>query len=280
MKQWKIILIPVALAYLTILGLFLLAQRSLIFIPTPLNGDTPRKYGLSYQDVSFPSADGVTLNGWWIQHPAGANPRPVLLYCHGNGANLSLLSEVTRIFYDFGFDEFLFDYRSYGASQRAPLSEKAVDQDALAAYQWLQAMGIPENHILVWGHSLGSSVAAWLATQNHPAGLILEGAFPSTLAISHQRYPWLLVPPFLVKDPFKTEFYVQKRTCPLLEFHAQNDTIIPIQLGKKVFKEAAEPKQWVMVTSINHNNFPSVAAQYKDVVMNFASKCLQPSSTH
>jgi fermentation-respiration switch protein FrsA (DUF1100 family) len=279
MKQWKIILIPAALAYLTILGLFLLAQRSLIFIPTPLNGDSPRKYGLSYQDISFTSSDGITLNGWWIQHPGGKGPRPVLLYCHGNGANLSLLSEVTRIFYDFGFDEFLFDYRSYGTSQKAPLSEKAVDLDALAAYHWLQTKGIPENHILVWGHSLGSSVAAWLATQTHPAGLILEGAFPSTLAISRQRYPWLWVPPFLVKDPFKTVDYVQKRSCPLLEFHAEKDTIIPIQLGEKVFAEAAEPKQWVLVKGINHNDFPSVASQYKDVVMNFAGKCLRQASS-
>src|SRR5208282_2156039 len=112
MKQWKIILIPVVLAYLTVLGIFLLAQRSLIFFPTPLNGDTPQKFGLSYKEVSFPSLDGTTLTGWWLKHPGENSARPVLLYCHGNGANLSLLSEVSRIFYDFGFDELLFDYRS------------------------------------------------------------------------------------------------------------------------------------------------------------------------
>ncbi len=275
MKQWKIILIPVILAYITILGGFLLAQRSLIFLPTPLNGDNPQKVGLSYQNVSFPSSDGTTLTGWWIHHRSGPSPRPVLLYCHGNGANLSLLSEVTKIFYEFGFDELLFDYRSYGASQRAPLSEKAVDQDSLAAYRWLQARGEPESRILIWGHSLGSSVAAWLATQTHPAGLILEGAFPSTLAISRQRYPWLWVPPFLIKDPFNTGDYVQKRTCPLLEFHAEKDTIIPIQLGRSVFEKAAEPKQWVVIKGIDHNDFPSVANQYKDRVMNFADYCLR-----
>jgi fermentation-respiration switch protein FrsA (DUF1100 family) len=275
MKQLKIIMIPVVLAYLTILGVFLLAQRSLIFFPTPLNGDTPRKVGLSYEEVSFPSFDGITITGWWIQHPRTKTPHPVLLYCHGNGANLSLLSGVSRIFYDFGFDELLFDYRSYGASQRAPLSEKAMEGDALAAYRWLQSQGVPENRLIIWGHSLGSSVAAWLATQTHPAGLILEGAFPSTLAISHKRYPWLLVPPFLVHDPFDTETYVQKRSCPLFQFHAEKDTIIPIDLGERVYSKAVEPKQFVMVKGIDHNDFPSVAAQYKGVVMDFTQQCLQ-----
>jgi hypothetical protein len=277
-KQWKIILIPLVLAYLTILGIFLLAQRSLIFFPSPLNGETPQKYGLSYKEVSFPSLDGTTLTGWWLKHPGVNNTRPVLLYCHGNGANLSFLSEVSRIFYDFGFDELLFDYRSYGASQHAPLSEKAVDGDSLAAYRWLQAQGVPENRLILWGHSLGSSVAAWLATQTHPAGLILEGAFPSTLAISHKRYPWLLVPPFLVQDPFDTESYVQKRSCPLLEFHAEKDTIIPIDLGERVYSKAVEPKQFVVVKGIDHNDFPSVAAQYKDVVMDFVNRCLGRSA--
>jgi len=280
MKQWKIILVPVVLAYLTILGLFLLAQRSLIFHPTPLNGDSPRKYGLSYQDVSFPSMDGTTITGWWIQHPPGQTTRPVLLYCHGNGANLSLLSEVTRLFYDYGFDELLIDYRSYGTSQQAPLSEKAVDEDALSAYHWLQAKGVPENQLILWGHSLGSSVAAWLATQTHPAGLILEGAFPSTLAISYRRYPWLLVLPFMIKDPFETKDYVEKRTCPLLQFHAEKDTIIPIDLGERVFAKAVEPKQFVVVKGIDHNDFPSVAAQYKDVVMTFTNKCLEQAAKH
>jgi pimeloyl-ACP methyl ester carboxylesterase len=279
MKQWKIILIPVVLAYLTILGLFLLAQRTLIYRPTPLNGDTPQKYGLHYQDVSFPSSDGITITGWWIQHPQGKTPRPVLLYCHGNGANISLLSEVSRLFYDFGFDELLFDYRSFGASQHAPLSEIAVDADALAAYHWIQTRGVPENRMLIWGHSLGSSVAAWLATQTHPAGLILEGAFPSTRAISTKRYPWLLVFPFMIQDPFDTEAYVQKRTCPLLEFHAEKDTIIPIDLGERVFAKAVEPKQFVVVKGIDHNDFPSVAEEYKDVVMNFTKGCLKQAAT-
>jgi pimeloyl-ACP methyl ester carboxylesterase len=230
MKQLKIIFIPIFLAYFSVAGVFVAIQSLLVFHPIPVNGITPAQFGVKdYKDVSFPSFDGVTLTGWWIEHPPSEVSHPVLLYCHGNADCISQLANVSKIFYDFGFDTLLFDYRSYGASQKAPLNEKGLDGDALAAYQWLRAKGIPDNRIFIWGHSLGSSVAAELATQTHPAGLILEGAFPSIYAVSRQRYPWLLVFPFMIWDKFETGQYVTERTCPLLETHAEKDTIIPIE---------------------------------------------------
>lgn len=276
MKQLKIIFIPLVLAYLSILGFYVLFQGKMIFHPVGLTGTTPADFHLkNYKEVSFPSTDGVTLTGWWVEHPIHDPNRPVLLYCHGNGDCLSQLAEVSKIFYDFGFDTLLFDYRSYGGSQKAPLSEKAVDGDALAAYQWLKARGIPDGRIIIWGHSLGSSVAAELATQTRPAGLILEGAFPSIYAVSRQRNPWLLVLPFMIRDKFETGKYVTERTCPLLETHAEKDTIIPIELGQKVFEKAVEPKQWLVIEGINHNDFPSVAYQYEKPIQEFVKRCLK-----
>lgn len=279
MKQLRLILIPLVLAYLSIETCYIIFQRHLIFHPVGLTGTTPSDYHLKdYKDVSFPSFDGVTLTGWWIQHPGHDSNRPILLYCHGNADCLSQLAEVSKIFYDFGFDALIFDYRSYGGSQKAPLSEKAVDGDALAAYQWLRAKGIPDNRIMVWGHSLGSSVAAWLATQTHPAGLILEGAFPSICAVSRLRNPWLLVFPFMIWDRFETGRYVTERSCPLLEIHAEKDTVIPIELGQRVFQEVVGPKQWLAIPGIDHNDFPSVAYQYETPIRDFTENCLESPS--
>lgn len=274
LRQLRIVLIPLVLAYLSILGGYYALQKKLIFHPVPLTGRTPKDYGLRFTEVSFPSSDGVTLTGWWIQHPQKDPKRPTLLYCHGNADCVSQLAEVSRIFYDFGFDMLIFDYRSYGGSEKATLSEPAVDQDALSAYKWVSATGIKDDRIIIWGHSLGSSIAAWLATQTHPAGLILEGAFPSIYAVSRLRNPWLLITPSMIHDPFETEKYVTERSCPLLMIHAEKDTIIPIGLGWRVFQEAPQPKQWIMVKNIDHNDFPSVARQYEQPIHQFVQKCL------
>jgi len=286
LRQLKIILIPLVLAYLTILGLYVANQRKLIYFPAKLDGTTPEKYGLTqYREVHFPSAEvhsadkkGVAqardLTGWWIEHPDRDPKRPVLLYCHGNAANLSLLSEVAKIFYDFGFDALLFDYRSYGNSEKGPLSEEALGNDALGAYHWLLQRKVRPDRIILWGHSLGSGVAARLATRVGPAGLILEGALPSVRDVAQEKYPWLLVPEFLIWDNFQTEVYVAQRACPLLQFHAEKDSIIPIELGKKVYESAVPPKRWMVVEGIDHNDFPSVAYRYKKPIMDFVKDCL------
>lgn len=263
------------LAYATILVLYVLLQHQMVFHPVPRNGMTPAQFGLKdYREVTFPSSDGISLTGWWIEHPKKDPRRPVLVYCHGNADCVSQLAQVARIFYDFGFDALIFDYRDYGNSQKAPVSEEALDRDALAAYRWVQARGIPEKRMFLWGHSLGSSVAAQVATQARPEGLILEGAFPSILAVSRQRKPWLLVCDFMVMDKFRTEDYVQHRACPLLQLHAEKDSIIPIGLGKSVFEKADQPKVWLEIKGIDHNDFPSVAYQYQAPIMGFVKRCL------
>ncbi len=274
MRQLKIILIPLVLAYLSIVGGYYLLQGKMIFHPVPRTEITPKNYGVKYQEVSFPSFDGVTLTGWWIEHPQKDSKRPVLVYCHGNADCVSQLSEVSRIFYDLGVDVLIFDYRSYGTSEKGTLSEEAVDRDAFSAYRWVQAKGIKENRMLIWGHSLGSSIAAQLATQTHPAGLILEGAFPSIYAVSRVRNPWLFFPPDMIHDKFETGKYITQKTCPLLMIHAEKDTIIPIELGKRVFEGAAQPKVWLIAAGINHNDFPSVAYQYKEPIQQFIQICL------
>ncbi len=276
MKKRYYLLLPPVLAYATIVAGFYLYQRSLVFVPRPLDGTTPQKYGLTeYRDVKIKTPDGFILDAWWIKHE-DKKQHPVLLYCHGNAANLSLLSQVSKIFYDYGFDALIFDYRGYGDSsgKLSDLSEKAMDADAFAAYKWLKKKGIQEGDIIIWGHSLGSSVAAQLAGEIHPAGLILEGAFPSIYSVSRARFPWLFIAPFMIHDKFETEKYVANLRCPLLAIHAEKDTIIPISLGERVFQTAAEPKEWLLAKNIDHNDFPSVASQYQESIMNFVTKCL------
>ncbi len=275
MKKISFVIIPLVLAYSTIVLFYYLYQRNLIFMPLKNNSTTPQQYGLTqYQDVKFKNPEGQVLDGWWIHHTDGKT-HPVLLYCHGNAANLSLLSEVSKLFYDYGFDALLFDYRSFGDSEgsKFDLSEQALDEDAMTALNWLKSKHIDERRIIIWGHSLGSSVAAKLATQTHPAGLILEGAFPSVYAVSRSRTPWLFIMPFMIHDPFNTEKYVAERTCPLLDIHGEKDTIIPFKLGEQVYAAAAGPKQWLPIPNMNHLDFPSLAVQYQKPIMDWVQKC-------
>lgn len=253
--KWLAVLL---LAYGVVLVVFFLSQRRMMFFPSPLGENRPSDAGLGYEAVSFPSSESVTLSGWLIPPPKDAKDPFTILYCHGNAANLSLLVGTARALHDQGFALLLFDYREYGESGRgrSGLGEEALAEDARAAYAFLLSRGVEGRRIVLWGQSLGSAVAARLAVEARPAGLVLEGAFPSTFRLARRLYPWLLLPPFLIWDRFETVKRVKERTCPLLVLHAGEDEIIPPDLGWRVFESAAEPKRWLVIPGVGHNDLP------------------------
>lgn len=266
----KSILITLFLAWLSAIGYLHLFQSSFIFSPPKIGTETPENYGAPFERVTFKTADGSNIKGWWVENKESTLPYS-LLYCHGNGADLARLSEVSSIFYKFGFDTLLFDYRGYGESDPAKegISQKTVLEDARAAYAWIKAK-TPNQKIISWGHSLGASVSAHLSAEFDFEKLILEGAFSSIPSMAHHRYPLIPAIEMFIHSPFSTITAVQNRKRqPLLMLHAPNDSIVPYEEGQKVFSAAPEPKEWIILADIDHNDFPSVSEKYKERILNW-----------
>ena len=265
------------LIYAALFAFIWVRQRSLIYHPAANGPETPRDFGVDFQRIELVSADGAKISAWWIKHSDNTTGRPTVLYCHGNAGTLSRLSEVSSIFYNLGWNALLFDYREYGDSSTGTLglSEAGLVSDAKAAYDWLIANSIPSNKIIVWGHSLGSGVAAELAAPLPVAGLVLEGTFPSVYRMSRFIYPWFPIFPFMLWDKYETEKRVIERKFPLLVMHSEKDTVIPLSLGREVFEIAAEPKEWLLVKDVGHADFPSVHTKYDQQLKDFAARALE-----
>ena len=221
--------------------------------------------GLPLEEVWLPIDEEVTVFGWFID--AGST-NPVLLWCHGNAGNVSHRLENIRQFYQRGISVFIFDYRGYGQSTGVP-SEVGFYQDALASYDYLirQRLVSPER-LIIFGRSLGSSVAAEVAVQRPTAGLIVEGSFPSIQAMSDYHYLGLPAGWFVNVD-FNLVQKVRGLHVPLLVIHGERDSIVPMDLGKQVFDAAHEPKQWYAVSGAQHNDVPFVGGEsyYREIDM-------------
>ena len=134
---------------------------------------TPADLGLPYESVSLETADGERLAAWWVP---SESPRGVLLFCHGNAGNISDRLDSIRIFNRLGLDLFIFDYRGYGKSSGSP-SEQGIHRDTETAWKYLEQMRrIDPQKIVVFGRSLGGSIAAWISQTHRPGALILEAA--------------------------------------------------------------------------------------------------------
>ncbi len=211
---------------------------------------TPTDAGMDYEDVSIETADGVTLHGWFI---AGRSPR-VLLFFHGNAGNISHRLNSIRQFRDIGLSVLIIDYRGYGQSG-GRTTETGTYRDADAAWRYLtDSRGVLASDIVVFGRSLGGSVASWLATQQRPLALIVESSFTSIPDIAQELYPWLPAR-WLSRLSHATRDYVRDVHCPVLVVHSRDDEIIPFHHGEAIFAAASEPRTLLALRGTHNDAF-------------------------
>lgn len=231
--------------------------ESQVFFPDTTIEQTPADLDLPFEDIWFTSSDSVRLHGWLI--PA-SSANHLLLFCHGNGGNISHRLDNVRLLHNQGISVFVFDYRGYGRSQ-GRISEKGFYLDSEAAYEvtreWAGKHGAK---LVVFGRSLGGIAATHLASTKNCDGLILESTFTNMGAMARAHYP-LPFAETLLKHRLDALGQIVQVRVPILFFHGDKDSIVPIELGRKLFEAAPNPKEFVVIPGAGHNDTYFVGGQ-------------------
>ena len=228
-------------------------ERYFIYFPEQALAATPSEAGLAYEDVSFTTEDGVTLHGWFVPGRGDVT----WLWFHGNAGNIShRLGNLKQLHDRLGVNVFLFDYRGYGQSQGTP-SEKGLYLDAEAALAYLNSReDVRSDRIVYFGRSLGAAVAVDLAGHQPAYGLILESPLPSIAFVARQVYP--LLPAWFVQRILRARYDALSKIAdvavPLLVLHGDQDDIVPLDAGRRLFEAAQEPKQFHVIPGAGHND--------------------------
>lgn len=260
-----VVILLVCAGFVALFGIF---QSKLIYFPSPVVEATPRQIDLYYEDIYFESADGIRLSGWYI--PA-KEERGSILFCHGNAGNISHRLDSISIFHRLGMSVLIFDYRGYGRSEGKPC-ERGSYLDALAAWQFLvEKKHVPNEKIAIFGRSLGGAIAAWLAKEHTPGGLILESTFTSIVDIASDLYPYLPVK-WLARFRYNALDYVSSVKCPVLIAHSRDDDIIPFEHAERLFKVAEEPKYFLEMKGSHNDGFIVSGRIYSDGLNSFLAK--------
>lgn len=243
----RLVAIAAIFLYLAAALFMYASQRSYQYFPSR-QGQSAATLGLKgVSDLKLVTEDGETLQVWYA---ASRPERPVILYLHGNGGEISGRSERFAAYQAGDFGVLFVSYRGYGASTGKP-SEQGLVKDARAAYDWLIAQGVNSAAIMLVGESLGSGVAVQLAAERRVGAVALEAPYYSAADIAASAYWWLPVH-WLMKDRFDSFAYIGKVHAPLLVIHGDEDHVIPIAEGRKLFAKANEPKQMVVVPGGTH----------------------------
>ena len=118
------------------------------------------------------------------------NPKmPMVIFFHGNAANISYRVDILQFFHEMGFSVFIFDYKGFGESHGKSTSEEDLYTDARSALDVLKGRGWSSSHMIYFGRSMGAAVALQMGLEFPPAVVVLECPFTNMSEIAWHTAP-------------------------------------------------------------------------------------------
>ena len=226
-----------------------LAQRRLMYFPDRAR-TLPAQAGLiGVEERVLKTPDGARIIAWYGSARPG---KPTILYFHGNAGSLAARAPRVERFMGEGWGVYMMSYRGYSGGTGRP-TEAANVADARLAYGALLLEGVEPASIVLYGESLGSGVALRIATERPVAGVVLDSPYTSIVDVAALAYPFLPVR-LLLADRYESTKYIGQVRAPVLILHGERDAVIPVAMGRELFRLANEPKRLVTFPNGGHSD--------------------------
>jgi uncharacterized protein len=206
--------------YTLLCGLLFFIQEKLIFFPEKLSRDFTFRFNQKFEEISIKTDDDKLLNGLLFTSDSS---KGLIFYLHGNAGSVNSWSKVATTYTDLQYDVFIIDYRGFGKSEGSINSQAQLFRDIQVSYEVMKKRYL-EDRIIVLGYSIGTGLAAKIASVNQPKKLILQAPYYSLTDMMIHTYP--IIPTFILKYKLETNKYIKECKMPIVIFHGTSDEVI------------------------------------------------------
>ena len=226
--------------YILLLIIVFFLQRNLLYHPSVDNylKDNFAAEPTEIEKVKITTEDKVDLVGWFYNK--NIQKFKTIVFFHGNAGSLQNRTYKLNHFKNLDVNFLIIAWRGFNGNRGKP-SEAGLYEDAASAIRWLKMKGIDEKNIILYGESLGTSVAIEIAQKKNYAGIILESPFTSMVDMGKKYYPFFPIR-LLLKDKFESSKKITNIFIPIFIMHGKVDKIVPYNMGEKMYELANEPK--------------------------------------
>lgn len=184
----------------------------------------------------------------------------VVLFFHGNRYNVEHYSPYAAYFTRNGYEVWMPDYPGYGRST-GEIDAGVLEELSLQLYKMARIRFSPDG-IVLYGKSLGTGVASYLASERDCRHLILETPYYSLSSLA-QTYAWFLPVPLLIRFNLTNGEFFKEITSPITVIAAGNDELIPLQNTLRLLPKMKKNDAFYVVKSARHNGLPGFESYQK-----------------
>lgn len=259
-QKLKRIFAFILLLYVMINTSLYLLQDKILFRPTVLEQNHQFEFNNKFEEVFLTTGENAVINAI---HFKVENPKGVILYFHGNQGDLQRWGNITAYFVEKDYDVFVMDYRTYGKST-GELSEDALYTDTEFMYDYVKKH-YSESEITVYGRSLGTTFATFVASKHSPKQLILETPYYSMVDVAKSRFPLIPVKQFM-NYHFPTYKFINDVKCNISILHGTSDKVVPFSSGQKLYQSSPKNRtNFISIEGASHNNLIDFQAYHREI---------------
>ena len=249
----------IATLFIGIILIFYFNQEKILFYPQKLTTDHTFNYNEIFDEIFITTKDKIKLHGLLFKADSS---RGLVFYLHGNAGSLNTWGRVAKPFLVNNYDCFVLDYRGYGKSEGEITSESQLLEDVSLVYQEL-IKNYKEDEVIIVGYSIGTALAAYLASINKPAKLILKAPYNNMTYMLELYYGWL--PTSWLRYKLTTDEYLLAADLPVIIFHGDEDRLIPYECSLRLQETFDDDDILITLHRQDHNGISSNTDYIKSI---------------